>query len=604
MTIRSRDTIVAVLLLLAWRDSARAEVRRALVVGIDTYVQSSDRPGYQLSARTRERLKSIYGTPARRKLDHLVGAFNDARAIRSLLIERFGFEDSNIILLPNPNQEATADNILGLLQSHLIDEAKPGDVSLFYYAGHGSRIRNTSARNDNPIGLDSTLVPADALLGVPDIRGKELARIYAQAPAKGVLLTVIEDSCYSGGASRGISPFRRRSQPPDTDVSVDESLDGQLPEDSGVLIISASQDYEPALELEVTDFHEPHGAFTCALLHVLGASPANESVERIFQRTRALMQLSVDQEPVLLARKGRNFLGLFGQPADQRRVATVAVARVRGPLIRLNGGLATNLHEGCELKRVAPAQPPLEIRVTKVNGLASSDAVVSAGTAGQDTVRAGDLFELDKWTSPDHDPMRVYIGKDAPRAFPNLDVFEALRDRAGTTWVDDPTTQAPTHILSWDAGKSMWSLRQNTAGAQPVWIKRLTVDAVMRLLPDATKSRLFVLIPPAPGLATALQPVSGAYKQNFTIVDSPGQADYVLMGRLCESRKPQCVEYAWALPDATGGEKTARPLRTDWVSSSEDVPAAAAVLRDAALGLAKVLGWLQLQSPEPDDSWP
>ena len=94
MTIRSRDTIVAVLLLLAWRDSARAEVRRALVVGIDTYVQSSDRPGYQLSARTRERLKSIHGTPSRRKLDHLVGAFNDARAIRSLLIERFGFEDS------------------------------------------------------------------------------------------------------------------------------------------------------------------------------------------------------------------------------------------------------------------------------------------------------------------------------------------------------------------------------------------------------------------------------------------------------------------------------------------------------------------------------
>jgi hypothetical protein len=315
------------------------------------------------------------------------------------------------------------------------------------------------------------------------------------------------------------------------------------------------------------------------------------------------MQSSVDQEPVLLARKGRNLLGLFGQPADQRGVATVAVARVRGALIRLNGGLATNLHEGCELKRVAPAQPPLEIRVTKVNGLASSDAVVSAG-AGRDTVRAGDLFELDKWTSPDHDPMRVYIGKDAPRAYRNLDVFEALRNRAGMIWVDDPTIQAPTHILSWDAGKSIWSLRQNVAGAQPVWIERPTVDAVMRLLPDAPKPRLFVLIPPVPGLATALQPVSGAYKQNFTIVDSPGQADYVLVGRLCEPRKPQCVEYAWALPDATVGEKAARPLRTDWVSGREEVPPAAAVLRDAALGLARVVGWQQLQSPEPDDSWP
>jgi hypothetical protein len=45
----------------------------------------------------------------------------------------------------------------------------------------------------------------------------------------------------------------------------------------------------------------------------------------------------------------------------------------------------------------------------------------------------------------------------------------------------------------------------------------------VRWLRDATKPRLFVLIPPAPGLASALQQVSVDSKQNLTIVDGPDQ---------------------------------------------------------------------------------
>ncbi len=87
----------------------RAEVRRALLVGIDEYVQPSDRPGYRLSAENRERLKAIQGTPSRRSLGKLDGAFNDATAMKELLIQRFGFEERNIVVLPNRDQEASAD---------------------------------------------------------------------------------------------------------------------------------------------------------------------------------------------------------------------------------------------------------------------------------------------------------------------------------------------------------------------------------------------------------------------------------------------------------------------------------------------------------------
>jgi hypothetical protein len=78
-------------------------------------------------------------------LPNLNGPEADVYAMRDLLVERFDFkkpsrdlaqrdrDDIQILL----NQNATADRILTLLKTHLIDKAKPGDISLFYFAGHG-----------------------------------------------------------------------------------------------------------------------------------------------------------------------------------------------------------------------------------------------------------------------------------------------------------------------------------------------------------------------------------------------------------------------------------------------------------------------------------
>jgi hypothetical protein len=604
MTIPGLRLRILALVLVASCTPGRAEVRRALLVGIDEYAQPADHPGYRLSAANRERLKAIQGTPSRRSLGKLDGAFNDAAAMKEILIQRFGFEERNVLVLPNPHQEASADNILQLLQSHLIDQAKPGDVSLFYFAGHGSRIRNRAAHNENSSGLDSTIVPADALLGVPDIRSKELARIYAQAAKKGVILTVIEDSCYSGGTFRGVTARKVRAEQADTDVSVDETFSGPLPEDEGVLVMSASQDYEPATELPQTDLGAAHGAFTWALLHVLGASPPDESVDRIFQRVRALIQSSVSfQEPVLLAKKGRSRRGLFGQPVRAYQALTIAAGRIAGPVIKLNGGLAMNLHAGCELKRVAPAGPPIELRITKVNGLASSDAIVSAKSAEPSPVHVGDLFELTKWVTPDQEQMRVFLGPPAPKAEIQraLTVLTALRSRASADWITDPAEQPPTHVLSWEAGRSRWSWKENRADAKTVWLERLSWEAISPLLAKAgIRPRVFAWIPPSADLVESLN-LGG----NIAIVKSPALADYVLLGRACVSARPQCVEHAWVLPDAPGNpESIDRPQRTDWVAVDDDESTASQALRRSALGLARILSWSRLRSPQGDDSWP
>jgi len=386
---------------------------------------------------------------------NLDGAVNDVTRMKDLLVGRFQFEKSNVILLTN--KRATADNILNQLQTHLIESARPGDISLFYYAGHGSRIKNTLTQNRS--GVDSTIIPADALLGVPDIRSKELARIYAMAPARRIQLTVIQDSCFSGGGARGIGPVPRKTrvQAEDTEVSVAERLVAAPPETDGVLILSASQDYQFAQELHDAEMKEVHGAFSWALLHVLSTSPPDDRADRIFQRTRALMQSKVnDQEPAIIALKGRNERGLFGQPANGFGAGSAAVGYVDAEknMIELNGGLAMSLHPGCELKRIVPSEPAVIARVTEVNGPGLSNAVI-AGPYKVTDVHPGDLFQLHKWVAPDQEALRVFMGPSLPMRVisETMGALAPLRSSKELEWISDPTVKTPTHILSWDGDK-------------------------------------------------------------------------------------------------------------------------------------------------------
>ena len=331
----------ALLLIVFLAGSANAQTRRALLVGIDHYIRPGTSAAPALSAKTKERLAKVQGRPSRTQISDLEGAVNDALQLRDLLIKKYKFDPKNVVLLKD--SEATADRILDTLQTHLVDAAKPGDVSFFYYAGHGSRIKNTLTKNSS--GMDSTIVPADTLLGVPDIRSKELDRIYlqARAPNKDVQLTVVQDSCFSGAGTRGVRLANRaRAVDSDDKVSVAEALDGPLPEERGVLFFSASQDYQPAQELD-DDRMGKHGAFTWAFLQVLATAGENERVDRIFQRTRALMQSKVnDQEPVALESGGRNALPLFGNDADPFGAASAAVGFVQPEhgMLELNSGVA------------------------------------------------------------------------------------------------------------------------------------------------------------------------------------------------------------------------------------------------------------------------
>jgi uncharacterized caspase-like protein len=110
-------------------------------------------------------LVGINQYPASERFGSLQGCVTDVDLQQELLIHRFGFQPSDILKLTSdesPDKQPTRQNILTTFEKHLIEQAKPGDVVVFHFSGHGSRLPEPdpiqSCRKDN---FNSTLVPAD-----------------------------------------------------------------------------------------------------------------------------------------------------------------------------------------------------------------------------------------------------------------------------------------------------------------------------------------------------------------------------------------------------------------------------------------------------------
>ena len=178
---------LALSLLLVHSVQAQGDLESAaLVVGIDNYTGVALDPE---SNRGRKEL-SQGALPDPPKLTN---AAADARRFANFLLVRYGIKAQLL-----PQDKATARGILAALNA-LVSRVRPGGRAIFYFAGHGTRIANGSRGGE----LDEALVPADASRGAYPIRDVELGLIYRKAIGKKIQLTVILDSCFSGGMARG-----------------------------------------------------------------------------------------------------------------------------------------------------------------------------------------------------------------------------------------------------------------------------------------------------------------------------------------------------------------------------------------------------------------
>ncbi|KAG5558212.1 hypothetical protein RHGRI_008216 [Rhododendron griersonianum] len=154
-------------------------------------------PGQPPSAHGHKRAV-ICGISYRYSRHELKGCVNDAKCMKYLLINRFKFPESSILMLTeeeiDPYRRPTKHNIR-MAMHWLVQGCQPGDSLVFHYSGHGSQQRNYTG--DEITGYDETLCPLDFETQGMLIDSEINAAIVRPLP-RGVKLHAIIDACHSG----------------------------------------------------------------------------------------------------------------------------------------------------------------------------------------------------------------------------------------------------------------------------------------------------------------------------------------------------------------------------------------------------------------------
>lgn len=322
-------------------EELRPPSRWALLIGISDYIHFGDEPGGDLP-----------------------GAEGDALALRSVLIERWGFPPDHIRLLLN--HEATKEAIREAMTRWLPSVARAGDHITIFFAGHGSQMWDEDGDEDD--GLDETLAPADVRRETTemDISDDLMREWLAGLPTDNVV--VILDNCNSGTGTRDVTPFARTRElrrnlealpkpPALARRSLGEAKDPTA-FDAGagrVLEISAAQPYQPAVDafFPGEDGGEGFfgGAFTTFLVRELWRAPAGTTYEDIFLRVReALKRNRFEQDPYLSQDVGLKTSPLFALEGTSggSAVATLRVVAggTQGGATELEGGSLLGITAG------------------------------------------------------------------------------------------------------------------------------------------------------------------------------------------------------------------------------------------------------------------
>jgi hypothetical protein len=213
------------------------EHRYALIVGIDSYVDSS------------------HFTP-------LPFAQADARALYELLIdpERGGWRPENVVYLAG--ETATRDELESQLRELFLVRAQPGDLVLFYFAGHAFL---DPATQDGYLALHATRADRPAMgLHVPTFVDH-----YLYDSKAGNILTLL-DIAHAGPA------WRQQKHPDDANLLFGQSL-LDLPRTRGRVILTSHR----LGEVSQQQMEQGHGVFMAHLLDGLEGGAVNPRTGRI-----------------------------------------------------------------------------------------------------------------------------------------------------------------------------------------------------------------------------------------------------------------------------------------------------------------------------------
>ncbi|MGB5972989.1 MAG: caspase family protein, partial [Nodosilinea sp.] len=235
----------------------------ALGLSQTNFLRQANHYGSALAQSTPRKLALLVGIDQYpdQYVSSLSGCLNDAEMQYPLLVNRFGFKPSDVLMVTDDSAlQPTRANILEAFEEHLIKQAKPGDVVVFHYSGHGSLVNDPSpirvaqCGQGYAAGLNGTLVPRDVEFGsegsdivVPDIMGRSLFLLTERINTDSV--TLVLDSCFSGAGTRGNARVR-------------SATSSRLTSRDGVSLVASAEELEQQqrwmqdLELDEAEFQQ------------------------------------------------------------------------------------------------------------------------------------------------------------------------------------------------------------------------------------------------------------------------------------------------------------------------------------------------------------
>ncbi|HEX5788301.1 MAG TPA: caspase family protein [Woeseiaceae bacterium] len=397
--------VVAAFALLAAPTNASAE-KRALIVTVSVYAEGT---GWDPISSQR-----------------------DEPLIRNAL-SRHGFTTIEHIA----EAEATRAGIVAAFRQHLLEPARPGDVAVFHYSGHGHQV--TDDGRDELDGYDEVLVPVDAAMRPPEgytgdkhLRDDELGDLLHElrqkiGPTGDVL--VFLDSCYSGTGTRGggyPDPVRGTNEPigdparhDDRPLAADTAsgiVDAaaatrgagpDAPAGLAPMVVFSAEMHNRLAEETTDDAGERVGALSWTLGKALADAGAQTSYRDLFEAVKVnTAARHIPNQPQAESEGGLDRLLFAGQAVDQRPYFAITSMNLAEGWAELDGGSLVGLLPGS---------------VVEVHGTGTrkpgEDTLIAKGAVSHSTPFVSEI-ELDEVVEP---------GAEAGWAFVTEQVFGSLR---------------------------------------------------------------------------------------------------------------------------------------------------------------------------------
>jgi len=308
----------------------------------------------------------------------LKGCVRDINLVDSYIRETLQIPSEQIYRLTSPNPENTTatgsqveresdalptyENIVKAFQQ-ITEKAKPGEQVYIHYSGHGGQAKTVYPNLKGDSQFDEGLVPMD----VGDtqdghyLRDVEMTTLLKHMTDQGLIVTLILDSCHSGGATRGDAEIRSGTEPDilertsESMVATQEELERNwleltgsqsvrvagLPEAREYVLIAACRPTEYAYEYAV-NCRERNGALTYWMIDTLKTLSGRLNYKTLHSRISAKVQSKFPQQvPMLLGESDRAVFGADMLPTQH--VVTVMDVDASQKTIKLNAGQAQGL---------------------------------------------------------------------------------------------------------------------------------------------------------------------------------------------------------------------------------------------------------------------